>query len=100
MIGYLLSQPSVKAKGKRIRGVSPHERFSSVEREVRLHCTGKPDLIAREVTERLVKDRYKMRVEKKQTLEDSMMQCMGDVAYTEPFMHSKILNFKRLVALL
>ena len=46
-----------------------------MEREVRLHCTGKPDLIAREMTERLVKDRYKMRIEKKQSLEDSMMQC-------------------------
>ena len=76
VIGYLLSQPSVKEKSKRIRGVSPHEIVSSVEREVRLHCTGKPDLVAREVTERLVKDRYKLRIEKKQSIEDSMMQCM------------------------
>lgn len=74
VIGYLLAQP--KKDKRNLRSSSKGEKLlTSEEREVSLHCTGKPELKAREITERLVKDRYKIRIEKKQTVEDSMLEC-------------------------
>lgn len=81
VIGYLLSRPRrgvsaphrLRSDGR--SGERERERALSSEERALLQCTGTPQLAARKVTERLVRDRYKLRIEKKQTVEDSLLEC-------------------------
>jgi len=80
VIGYLLSRP--KRAEKRLRSLSnprysndKQRLLSSEEMELLNNCTGRPQLAAKQVTERLVKDRYRQRISGKQTVEDSMWEC-------------------------
>lgn len=71
-IGYILSQPERENKPVRHNNASKLMKSEDIAAS---KCKSKPDLAAKKTTDVLVKGRYKLRREGKESVADSLMSC-------------------------